>query len=382
VNFALQQQSSGLSPAIVAALIAVPVGLLTLVVQWLGIRRVSNDTNKQLEDQGKQLDRTLAEQRDRLDRTLAEQRDRTLNERFAAAADRLGADKPAAVRLAAVYAMAGLADDWQDARQTCVEVLCAYLRMPYSQRPDDDAAEADRRAFQENREVRHTAIRVIGAHLRPDAKVSWQGLNLDFSGVVFDGGDFNGAVFAGGLADFRRAVFSGWETDFGGAVFAGGKVDFGEAVFSGGEVSFVHARFGSDCCVSFEDAQFGGAEVRFVGAQFSEGEVSFIGAQVSDGEVSFESAQFCGALVRFDQTQFSAGIVKFGSAKFLLGTATFIGTDFTGSKVSFVRAQFSGSKADFSEVRTWSVPPVFDFAGSPPDGVVLPPAVVGDLATD
>jgi hypothetical protein len=80
--------------------------------------------------------------------------------------------------------------------------------------------------------------------------------------------------------------------------------------------------------------------------------------------------------------QFSAGIVKFGSAKFLLGTATFIGTDFTGSKVSFVRAQFSGSKADFSEVRTWSVPPVFDFAGSPPDGVVLPPAVVDGLATD
>lgn len=249
MHFALHAQSSGLDPAIVAAVIAVPVGLLTVVVQSLGIRRVSKDTNKQLEQQGKQLDktfaeerdkldRTLAEQRGQLDRTLAEQRDRTLNERFAAAADRLGADKPAAVRLAAVYAMAGLADDWQDARQTCVEVLCAYLRMPYSRGPDDDAAEADRRAFHENREVRHTAIRVIGAHLRPDAKVSWQGLNFDFSGVVFDGGDFNGAVFAGGLADFRRAVFSGWKTDFNGAVFSGGKADFGSAVFSGGEISF------------------------------------------------------------------------------------------------------------------------------------------------
>jgi len=45
-----------------------------------------------------------------LDRTLAEQRARTLNERFATAAGQLGDDKPPAVRLAGVYAMAGLAE--------------------------------------------------------------------------------------------------------------------------------------------------------------------------------------------------------------------------------------------------------------------------------
>ena len=35
-------------------------------------------------------------------------------------------------RLAGVYAMAQLADDWADpdARRQCVAVLCAYLRMP------------------------------------------------------------------------------------------------------------------------------------------------------------------------------------------------------------------------------------------------------------
>ena len=62
------------------------------------------------------MDRTLAEQRKELDRTLAEQRTRTLNERFATAADKLGDDKPPAVRLAGVYAMAGLADDWKKGR--------------------------------------------------------------------------------------------------------------------------------------------------------------------------------------------------------------------------------------------------------------------------
>jgi hypothetical protein len=32
------------------------------------------------------------------------------------------------VRLAGVYEMARLADDWADQRQTCVDVLCACLR--------------------------------------------------------------------------------------------------------------------------------------------------------------------------------------------------------------------------------------------------------------
>lgn len=141
-------------PAIVAAIIAGAVGLLTLVgslsVQIFGIRRVSRDTDtiarKQLTEQREQLDRTLFEQREQLERTLVEQRLRTLNERFAAAADRLGANKPAAVRLAAVRAMAGLADDWAENRQTCVDVLCAYLRMPYAPDPGEVASLARRLA--------------------------------------------------------------------------------------------------------------------------------------------------------------------------------------------------------------------------------------------
>ena len=40
-------------------------------------------------------------------------------------------------------------------------------------------------------------IRVIIAHLKKDAAVSWQGLNFDFTGVVFDGRDFSLAEFSG-----------------------------------------------------------------------------------------------------------------------------------------------------------------------------------------
>ena len=125
--------------------------------------------------------------------------------------------------------MAGLADDWEENRQTCVDVLCAYLRMPYEPDPGQNAPEPQRLAFQAIREVRHTVIRVITAHLKKDAAVSWQGLNLDLTGVVFDGGDFSSAQFSRGTATFNRAQFSGGTVSFGGAEFSGGEVDFSRA---------------------------------------------------------------------------------------------------------------------------------------------------------
>src|SRR6185312_11182231 len=141
--------------------------------------------DKTLAAQSEQLDTTLKAQSEQLRQTLAEQRTRTLNERFATAAGQLGDDKPPTVRLAGVYAMAGLADDWPENRQTCVDVLCGYLRMPYDDEPAEGAASSDVLAFQASREVRHTIIRVITSHLVPAAATSWQKLNYDFSGVVF-----------------------------------------------------------------------------------------------------------------------------------------------------------------------------------------------------
>ena len=121
-----------MSPQIEAAIIAASVGVLTLiatvVTQYLGRRATSRETKTT-------LDRTLKAQSHQLKQTLAEQRTRTLNERFATAASQLGGDQPPTVQLAGVYAMAVLADDWEENRQTCVDVLCAYLRMPYAPDP-------------------------------------------------------------------------------------------------------------------------------------------------------------------------------------------------------------------------------------------------------
>jgi hypothetical protein len=207
------------------------------------------------------------------DRTLKEQRTRTLNERFATAGEQLGNDKPT-IRLAGVYAMAVLADDWTENRQTCVDMLCAYLRMPYEPDPGDGAIPEEQRAFQASREVRQTVIQVITAHLKDGAAVSWQGLNFDFTGVAFDGGDFSGAVFSGGTVNFTGAVFSGGTVKFNGARFSGGRVNFIGTEFSGGTVNFNGARF-SGGTVNFTGAVFSGGRVYFNYAVFSGGKVDF-----------------------------------------------------------------------------------------------------------
>ena len=165
---------------------------------------------------------------------------RVFSERFTAIKTQLSNAQPA-VRLAGVHAMAGLTDDWEENRQTCVDVLCTYLRLPYDPDPGEEADPAERTAYRANREVRHTVIEVINAHLQADASVSWRGLNFDFTDVVFDGGNFRGAQFSDGRVDFADAVFGGGAVDFGGARFSGGEVGFGVSIRKSGDgVSRLH----------------------------------------------------------------------------------------------------------------------------------------------
>ena len=352
-----------MSSEVVAAIIAASVSVLTLIgtlaAQYFGRRATSRDTQKALEEQRKQLDRTLAEQRTR-----------TLNERFATAAEQLGSDKPPAVRLAGVYAMAGLADDWEKNRQTCVDVLCAYLRMPYEPDPGQDGPEPQRLAFRAVREVRHTVIRVITAHLKDDAAVSWQSLNFDFTGVVFDGGDFSRAQFSGSKVYFSDTEFSGGTVSFMGAEFSGGTVDFSFAKFSGGTVDFGGVAF-SGGTVDFSGAEFSGGTVYFSRAQFSGGKVDFSRAQFTGGKVDF-SGQFSGGKVDFGGVEFSGGTVSFMGAEFSGGTVDFSFAKFSGNKVNFINTRFSGGQVDFSRASDWSFPPIFPWTNTPPLGVKVP----------
>ncbi len=266
---------------------------------------------------------------------------RVLNERFVTIAAQLGDDQ-AAVRLAGIHAMAGLADDWEENRQTCIDVLCAYLRMPYVPDPGKDAPAAERLAFGAHREVRHTIIRVIAAHLRAGAPVSWQRLRFDFTGVVFDGGDFSGAEFSGGRVSFDGAEFFGGEIDFSRAKFCGDGASFSGVKFSGAKVGFNFAEFSGRDRVVFDGAEFSGGSVDFDSAKFPLVGISCDGTEFSGGKVSFNNATFSGIWASFGGAEFSGGLVDFGTAKFTGGGTDFSDAKFSGAKVSFYFAEFSG----------------------------------------
>ncbi|MCI3225214.1 pentapeptide repeat-containing protein [Streptomyces sp. NP-1717] len=319
----------------------------------------------------------VAYRRQRVDETGAHREATRLHtERFTTAVSQLGDDSPA-VRLGGVHALAGLADDAPDdnLRQTCIDVLCAYLQLPFTPDPGTHPTDQEEHhRYLAFRKVRHTILRLIGDHYRRPCGThrSWQGCDLDLTGVTIDGSmNFSGAVFSGGTVDFSSAVFSGGTVLFGDAVFSGGTVLFGDAVFSGGTVlfgdaafsggtvSFTGAVFSGDTVsfgaatfsggkVDFNNATFSGGVVSFNAAKFSGGEVFFGGAVFSGGTVPFNLAMFSRGTVSFGEATFSGGTVLFGDAAFSGGTVSFTGAVFSGDTVSFGAAIFSGGKVDFN----------------------------------
>ncbi|SIM82464.1 Pentapeptide repeat-containing protein [Micromonospora cremea] len=294
---------------LVFAVVAGTGGVAALLVAYRR-QRVAEHTNKLAEfahelahsaDVRAELTKALAQAADERAQVDSDRNGvRLLNERFANASEQLGSDK-AAIRLAGVYAMAGLADDWQEGRQICIDVLCAYLRMPYTPpefegwKPNtgldphnfvsSEDFKRDVLASRQEREVRHTVVRLIGAHLRlPDEfSTSWRGHDFDFTGAVFDGGDLSMSTFAGGRASFTRARFAGGEVSFDRASFAGGEVSFEVAEFIAGSVSFTSAKF-EDGRVIFDGAIFDRrAEVSLNEGEFAGGVVSLRWPMVEEG---------------------------------------------------------------------------------------------------
>jgi hypothetical protein len=117
-----------------------------------------------------------------------------VTELYAKAAEQLGSDT-APVRLAGLYALERLAQDNPGQRQTIVNVLCAYLRMPYTLPGDPPAPGADEQAVanyqqrRQEREVRAAAQRILADHLRQGDDIQpvptfWTGMDLDFTGAI------------------------------------------------------------------------------------------------------------------------------------------------------------------------------------------------------
>jgi hypothetical protein len=278
---------------------AITVGAGGAVALLLAARR-QRSTEETLEHQRQ----TLEHQREvaaAAERDSAEQR---ITELYTRAVDQLGAEK-APVRLGGLHALERLAQNNPVQRQTIVDVICAYLRMPYTppddQAPGEDAPEDAHRRYEQRRQelqARLTAQRILSPHLKPEAaEIYWADIDLDlteahlyelnlnacyvrraqFVGVTFIGRDawFRGATFTG-YAWFRGATFTG-DAWFGRATFAG-DARFGRATFAG-DAEFGGATFAGDA--RFDGATFAG-DARFDGATFA-GNAEFGGACVAPG---------------------------------------------------------------------------------------------------
>jgi hypothetical protein len=171
----------------------------------------------------------LAARRQRSTEIALRQTDREqVTDLYAKAVEQLGSDK-APVRLGGLYALERLAQDNPNQRQTIVNVLCAYLRMPYTlpvDLPPDDVPDQVHTTYRERvqeREVRRTAQRLLSEHLRPGAArhqaaaTFWTDIDLDLTDahlIDFDLSDctvrtatFDGATFTG-TTYFNSATFT------------------------------------------------------------------------------------------------------------------------------------------------------------------------------
>lgn len=337
--------------------------------------------------------------------TIADAEARRITDLYGKAADQLGSTQ-APVRLAGLYALERLAQDNPAQRQTIVDLLCAYLRMPYEpprrepvRRPSgvsrpllgsaarqrasvrlappapraDTPTGAATEAEQEH-QVRRTAQAILFRHLlvgteEKPVDTFWSGINLDLTGALL------------GPANLIRCRIVA--ADFTGATFTGdvwfSKARFGlNAVFTGvrfaGEASFSSARFDHDArfdgatfdrYARFDDADFGGpamferADFRsaavFTGAKFAS-DAWFPAARFGD-RAEFYKARFArrGVFVdaRFAENVYFSGAefaeeagfreVRFAGAFTRFGRATLARADF--------RAAEFGPNTDFTETR-------------------------------
>jgi len=291
-----------------------------------------------------------------------------VTDQYTKAVGQLGSDK-APVRLGALYALERFAQDNPAHRQTTVNVICAYLRMPFSptapasepvpepgegaQQPaagaDIPALAGNGDTWQQEKQVRLTAQRVLSEHLRrtpPQTQPSadpavdrfWPGIRLDLTGATLTDFSLSGAVLAEAM--FDGATFTG-DAMFDGATFTG-DAWFGEATFTGG--------------VWFDGATFTG-DARFGEATFTGG-VWFDGATFT-GDAWFNTATFTSA-AWFNRATFTSG-AWFNTATFT-GDAWFNTATFTSAAV-FGEATFT-SGARFGEATFTSGKEAASFDGS------------------
>jgi hypothetical protein len=177
--------------------------IVALYALWL------NDRRRRVEERRQDIER----QRHELESQRAEQdRERVADERFAKAVELLGhaADQ---VRVGALHALAGLARSRPDYTQTVLDVLCSYLRRPFTYIRDSKATPDP----EQEREltVRLTAQRLI-TDLLPGRDEEGPAYDLDLTSATLEYFDLSDKLIGGLLLRYTSLRSS---TNFSGCRF-------------------------------------------------------------------------------------------------------------------------------------------------------------------
>ncbi|MBB5067026.1 pentapeptide repeat-containing protein [Saccharopolyspora gloriosae] len=293
--------------------------------------------------------------------------ERRVTELYAAAAEQLGSDK-APVRMAGLYALERLGQANPIHRQTIVDLMCSYLRMPFSpsnferdtspienleekrkreirprvsifeldgqyfetespglaafvsRQPKPELAIQDEEAIQEI-QVRQTVQRLIGSHIRPSRQDKdsgnqfWEDIDLDLSEATLFQWSMDQCCVRS--AQFRETRFVGG-TYFVGSRFKG-EASFDESRFFGG-VTFKGASFEGELWSTgtvFDGVNFSSVEF-FDGANFGDAtfnEMAIFRSASFHGDASFRNAYF-GEGAKFAHVDFYKD-ASFDQAQFL-----------------------------------------------------------------
>lgn len=289
--------------------------------------------------------------------------ERRITDLYTKAAEQLGSDKPA-VRLAGVFALERLAQGAPELRQTVVDLLCAYIRMPpsdgkgprsnttngsrsrlssrvaghrqklgastESRTASNNVGEIDVRAAVRDVLLRHLRyLKKNNRGLRFEDKYSqangahWDGIRLDLSNTTLTDWDLTACRISAGT--FTHTTFAGC-------------CSFELADFTG-DVDFTDSTFLAD--MSFYKAKIGGT-ADFSGATFHE-DAHFEDLDASDGTLYFEESVFEGmtwfddANIHYSDFRHATFLREFYANRVRFGSVYFYGVTFT------IKARFEGS---------------------------------------
>ncbi|ATY15535.1 hypothetical protein CU254_37980 [Amycolatopsis sp. AA4] len=300
---------------------------------WLAARR-QRSTEIQIRET---IAATAEDQRHRERVQLATEFDlteRRITELYAKAVEQIGSDK-APVRLGGLYALERLANANPTLRQAIVNVVCAYLRMPFPE-PSWDyessrAAELEsgmsdvERQEREELQVRLAAQQMLADHLREadGSPEKWGACDIDLSRAV--------------LIDFRLQRCSVGNAQFHGTQFLV-VARFDKTVFHG-EVWFYHSDF--DRMASFSGAKFLDRAVftatRFGWHLLSPG-VRFLGG------AGFHRVEFCGRC-DFRDGEFAQFIEFDQPPKLSEPSDEYVGDTMSWNEFPGTRFNFQGARA-------------------------------------